>query len=470
MKMQDARCKIQVKPVSCIRHHESRRHESKSINQLSIYLRNTVKWLSRLRGKEEEIETAVAFDEIDTWLEQVSKTLFRDLNTNAARLYDDIEEIRERLKQDISELQNAESTEEVPNRIEKIGLLSRDKMVKHLHSVAEKIVIPAQTDYKTVRAFYQETTSNLEFPFGKSQTNIYCVRSLFPGEIKEVISDLNRLRTVLDQLIASLKGKESQIERLEQVPEFVEAIRKLRSAIEKDKEKNNEQEEECSTLESRIGSEGKRLKLIEEKEEWKQYKAHETELSSLETDLKALESDVRRMFTPLNKPLNLLKKQDETGRHTLSSEERNAIFAILSSPIHALNDDVNAKLLVIKNTIEGDPALLKDRKREQTLNWLDHLINADLVSMKGKRELLQSQIEEVKAKLSGLRILKEKEELEHSIVSAQGLLKQLQEGIDRSKGHIVSLEEKLEEKKQRLLEALEGLAGKRIEVTFYLYS
>ncbi|MBE0516376.1 MAG: hypothetical protein IBX41_03140 [Methanophagales archaeon] len=426
-----------------------------------------MKWLNKIRGKE-EIPSTVSFDGIDTWLEMVSNALFRGLNTNAARLYDEIEAIRERLKQDISELQNAESTEEVPDRIEKIGLLSRDKMVKHLYSVAEKIVIPAQTDYKTVWSFYQETTSSLEFPFGKSQTNIYCVRSLFPSEIKEVISDLNRLRTALDQLIAPLKEKESQIEHLEQVPEFIEAIRELRSAVEKEKEKINDQEGDCSALERRIELEDKRLKLIEEKEEWKQYKAHETELSSLETDLNELESDVRRMFTPLTKALNLLKKQDETGRHTLTPEERNAIAAILASPIDALNDDVNANLLVIKNIIEGDPAVLKDRKREQTLNWLDHLLNTDLVSMKGRREQLQSQIEEVKGTLSDLRILKEKEELEHSLVSAQGQLKQLQEGIDRSKGHIGSLEEDLEEKKRLLLETLEGIAGKKIDLQITL--
>lgn len=425
-----------------------------------------MKWLSRFRGKEEEIETAVEFGEIDAWLEQVTRTLFRDLNANAAQSYDEIEEIRERLKQNISELRNAESTEEVPNRIAKIGLLSRDKMVKHLYSVAEKIVVPEQTDYKTVWSFNQETTASLEFPLGKSQTNVYCVRSLFPSEIKEIISELNRLRTSLDQLITPLKGKESQIEHLEQVPALVAAIKNLQAGIEKDTEAVGEQEEESSALKVRIETEGKRLRLIEGKEEWKQYKALDTELTSLEGDLNALESNVQKMFTPLTKPLTLLKKQDETGRHTLTPEERTAIDSILTSPMRALSEDIAVSLSAVKNIIEVNPGVLKDKKREQALNWIDRLLNADLASITVKREQLQSQIEAVKGKLSGLGILKEKDELENSLASAQGQLKQLQEGIARSKAHIVSLEGELEGKKQRLVETLEELAGREIEVTF----
>jgi hypothetical protein len=427
-----------------------------------------VKWLNRILGKEEEIPFTVAFAEIDTWLELVSKSLFRGLNTNASQLYDEIRDIRERLKQNIAELQDAESNKEVPDSIAKIGLLSRDKMVKHLYSMTEKVVVPTQTDYKTVLSFYNVTTSNLEFPFGKSQKNIYCVRSLFSDEIKTVISDLTRLKKLLDQLIAPIKGKESQIAHLEQVPVIVRDIKELKSGIEKEKENVGNQKEDCSALERRIETEGSRLSKIEENEEWIRFKELENELSLLQEDLNALESNVRKLFSPLNKALELLKKQDETGRHTLTPDERRVISTILSSPIRALEEDINEHLLAIRNIIERDPAILKDRKRDTTLKWIDHLLNADFASMKGKRERLQARIAEIKGKLSDLPILKDKEEIEQSIVSAEGQLTQLQEGIARSKRHIVSWEEELTEKKRLLVAALEGIAGKKIDVTFDL--
>ncbi|MBK5190200.1 MAG: hypothetical protein JJE19_01695 [Methanosarcinales archaeon] len=441
-------------------------HRSKTIKP-DYHLLKYVKWLNRILGKEEEeIPSAVAFDEIDTWLEMVSKSLFRGLNTNASQLYDEIRAIREQLKQNIHEFQDAAPNEEVPDSISKIGVVSRKKMVKDLYSMTEKIAIPTQTDYNAVLSFYSATTSNLEFPFGKSQRNIYCVRSLFPDEIEKVISDLTRLRDLLNQLITPIKGKEKQIAHLEEVPVIVQDVTELKSGIEKEKENVVNQEEEYSALERRIEAEGSKLNKIKEEAEWMLFKELETELDSLEEDLNALESNVRKLFSPLNKALNLLKKQDETGRHTLTPEERRAIASILSSPIQALDEDINGFLLAIRNIIEGDPSVLKDRKRDTTLNWIDNLLNADLSSIKGKRDRLQARIAEIKGKLLDMKILKDKEEIKQSVVSAKGQLTQVQEGITRSKRHIVSLEEGQREKERLLVEALEEIAGKKIDVTF----
>jgi len=441
-------------------------HRSKTIKP-DYHLLKYVKWLNRILGKEEEeIPSAVAFDEIDTWLEMVSKSLFRGLNTNASQLYDEIRAIREQLKQNIHEFQDAAPNEEVPDSISKIGVVSRKKMVKDLYSMTEKIAIPTQTDYNAVLSFYSATTSNLEFPFGKSQRNIYCVRSLFPDEIEKVISDLTRLRDLLNQLITPIKGKEKQIAHLEEVPVIVQDVTELKSGIEKEKENVVDQEQEYSALERRIEAEGSKLNKIKEEAEWMLFKELETELDSLEEDLNALESNVRKLFSPLNKALNLLKKQDETGRHTLTPEERRAIASILSSPIQALDEDINGFLLAIRNIIEGDPSVLKDRKRDTTLNWIDNLLNADLSSIRGKRDRLQARIAEIKGKLLDMKILKDKEEIKQSVVSAKGQLTQVQEGITRSKRHIVSLEEELREKERLLVEALEEIAGKKIDVTF----
>ena len=424
-----------------------------------------MKWLNRIRGKE-EIPSTVAFNEIDVWLDVASKSLFRGLSSNAEQLYKGIRDISERLKQHTSELQDAEPDENMPAQITKVGLPSRDKLVKHLRSVTEKISIPSQTDYKTVLSFYRVTASNIAFVFDKSSKTIFHVRSLFSDEVKEVVSDLNQLRTALDQLITPIKRKERQIMNLERVPEIVKEIKELKSMIEKEKEKVCEQEEECSAVERRIETEGKRLSAIEEEEEWMRFKELETELSSLKEELNALESDVGKLFSPINKALSLLKKQDETGRHTLTPEVRKAISSILSSPIQALGEDINKFLCSIANIIEGDASILKDRKRDGTLKWIDHLLNSELASIKGKHELLQSRIEESKGKLLELTILKDRKEIEQSIVSAKGQLTRLQETIDRAKRHIVSLEGELRGKEQLLLGALEGIADKKIDVEF----
>jgi len=426
-----------------------------------------MKWLNRIRGKE-EIPTTVAFNEIDVWLDAASKSLFRSLSSNAEQLYKVIRDICDRLEQHTNELQDAEPDENMPAQIAKIGLLNRDKLVKHLRSVTEKISIPSQTDYKTVLSFYEATASNIAFVVDKSSKTIFHVRSLFSDEVKEIVSDLNQLRTALDQLITPIKRKERQIMNLERVPEIVKEMKELKSTIEKEKEKVCEHEEECSALEKRIETEGKRLSAIEEEEEWMRFKELETELSSLKEELNALESDVGKLFAPIKKALSLLKKQDETGRHTLSPEVRRAISSILSSPIQALGEDINKFLRSIANEIEEDASILKNRKRDATLKWIYHLLNSKLSSIKEKHDGLQSGIEESKGKLSELTILKDRKEIEQSIALANGELTRLQETLDRAKRHIVSLEGELRGKEQLLLGALEGIADKRINVEFEL--
>ncbi|MCW3140763.1 MAG: hypothetical protein N2V72_01075 [Methanophagales archaeon] len=425
------------------------------------------KWLNRILGKE-KIPSTVAFDEIDSWLEVASKSLFHGLSTNADQLYEEISKIRERLEQHTSELHDAEPDENMPPQIAKIGLSNRDKMVKHLYSLTEKMLIPAQTDYKTVLSFYEKTTSSINFVFDKSSRTIYYVRSLFPEEVKEVITDLKQLKTALDQLITPMKGKESQIMNLERASELAVDIKEVKSRIEKEKENVCALEAECSALERRIEMEGERLHAIEEQEEWTRFKELETELFSMKEELNALESDVSKLFSPINKALNLLKKQDETGRRTLTPETQRAISSILSSPIQALGKDINGFLLSIRDIIEEDASSLKERKRDTTLKWIDHLLHSELSSIKGKHEGLQSRIEEVMGKLASMTILKEREELEKSIVSAKGQLSRLQGEVARTKRHVFSLEEELIEKKGLLSEVLEGIAGKKIDVEFDL--
>ncbi|RZN36321.1 MAG: hypothetical protein EFT35_08035 [Methanophagales archaeon ANME-1-THS] len=424
-----------------------------------------MKWLDKIRSKD-EIPSTVPFDGLDNWLGSVSQSLFRGLSTKADQIYREIRDTRERLKQNAARLQDAEPDETMPDHILKIGLLNRDRIVKHLYSVTDKIAIPSQTDYKTVLSFYRGMIATLDFPFGKSSKNIYCVRSLFPDEINELILDLNRLRTALNQLITLIKGKESQVMHLEHVPEIVQALKNLSSGIEKEKEKIYYQEEISAALEKKIEGEEERLRTIEASDEWIQFKELKIELGSLEEAVTMLESNVSKLFFPVKNALNLLKKQDETGRHSLTPEVRGAISAILASPIQALGEDIHKSLLAIRTTLEGDPSILKDRKREKTLKWIEYLLNADLPHLKTERDQLHSRIEEINGMLLDLQILNDRMGIEQSIASAKGQLIHVQEEIARSKNHIVSLEQERREQEKLLSGALEGIAGKKIEVTF----
>lgn len=424
-----------------------------------------MKWLSRLRGREAiAVPTTVAFEELDALLAQVTKALLGDLSANAEQGCTAIRESRDRLRQRVAELEDADSTEQVPDRIVKIGLTSRKKMVKHLQSITEKITLPAQTDYHTIIDLHRETTAALEFPFGKSQTNIYCVRSLFPNEIKEIITELNQLRSGLDLLIAPLQGKEQQLQALERVPELAASIEELRAELVQEREHLVHHENELTTLNQLIEAERKRQQTLEAGEEWHRFTALERERSALEAELGELESNVQKLFAPLSKPLTLLMKQDESGRLTLAQAERHAISVLLESPSQALEGDIAGSLSSIKGLIEGDPTVLKDRKRENALKWLDKLLEADLVSIAEKRQSLESQIAEVDASCANSAIRQEKEVRERALSAAQEQLTQAQEERERAAKRIASIRADFANKKQFLGAALAALAGKEIEL------
>lgn len=426
-----------------------------------------MKWLSRLRGKdEEEFPTTLTFAELDAWLEQVSGALFRELSENAAHCYAEIAAVRERLKDRIEQLQTAESTEQVPDRIAKIGLVYREKMAKHLATIAEKLVIPTQTDYQTVLSFYKEATSNLEFPFGKSERNVFCVRSLYPGEIKELIAELNQLRSALNQLIAPLKGKEQLIQDWELVPVLVRALTELQTARATEGASIHARAEAVSMLRRESEEKANRLRMLDASDDWNRYKALEADLAAVEAEYTEFETNVRKLFIPLTKPLELLQKQDDTGRHPLSPETRKAVTALLASPLESLGDELPNFLRAIQQTIAADPQVLKDRKREQALNWLEMLLQANLTALKETQQRLLTKRAAIKTELSDAPVLAAKEQLEAARGTIQTQLRHQEEESQRSRNRLELLAAEQRSKQQELRAALGRITGKQIEVIF----
>ncbi|RLG34400.1 hypothetical protein DRN80_03420 [Methanosarcinales archaeon] len=427
-----------------------------------------MKWLNRITGRAvAEIPSIVAFHEMDTWLEKVSELLFRGLGTNTMALYEEIADKREELKQYISELRNAEPKADMPAQITKIGLLSRDKMVKLLYSLCDKIVIPSQTDYKTVLDFHNMAYHSIESVLAKIFKNIYYVRSLFPDEVREVEANLNQLRDILDRLIAPMKGKETKVIDLSRVHALIQRIREQMAEIESEKEKIRAEEEERAAIKHEIELSERKLQVIEEEAEWKRLKEYEAELTAIGEELNTLRQDINNLFTPLQKPLSLLKKQDRTGRINLSPTVRTVITSILSSPVQALNEDIEDYLRSIRAVILEMDAL-KERTRDRALKWIDHLLNTDtdLSGIRARYELLSSMAEEVRSKLSALEITKEKEGLEHAITAARGQLTRLDDLIAKRRRGIESQEKELVANEILLQKELEEITGKRIEVKF----
>jgi len=208
------------------------------------------------------------------------------------------------------------------------------------------------------------------------------------------------------------------------------------------------------------------LRMLEASDDWTRYKAREAELAAVEAEYTEFETNVRNLFVPLTKPLELLQKQDETGRHPLSPETRKAVTALLASPRESLGDELPDRLRAIQRTIAEDPVVLKDRKREQALNWLEKLFQANLAALKETQQRLLTKRAAIKAALSDVPVLAEKELLEAARGTMQTQLRHLEKESEQSRNRLEILTAEQRLKQQELRAALGRITSKQIEVIF----
>ncbi len=421
-----------------------------------------MKWLSRIRGKGEDIPATVTFDGIDTWLERVTNTLFGGLSTDA---YEEVVLIREELRNSINKLRDASPKEDMPAQVTKIGLLSRDKMVKLLYSLCDRLVVPARVDYRTVSEFHDMASRSIDSVFRKVSKSTYFVRSLFPDELKEVEACIDQLITVLNRLARPLKAKEKEFADLAHVYALISRIRSQMAEIESEKEHIRADEAEYDTVKRGLERSEEQLRAIEQRPEWKRLLACQSELAALKNELAATESEINNLFAPIQKPLNLLKKQDDAGRIQLAPDVRSAVYSILNSPVQALNEDIEGYLRAIRVVIHEN-SILKESKRESALKWIDHLLSTDLAGLSARYESLIAKEEALRRVLSESSLKTEREELEHAIATARGQLRRLEEAIAKRKRAIESRQEELAMKKKLLQSELENITGKPIVVVY----
>jgi len=407
----------------------------------------------------------VDFGDIDPWLEGAKQSLFRNLDSNSRQIYGNIKSLSEKLKQDAIKLKNAEPKEKTSDYLRTRGPPNRDKMAVHLNALIEKISVPEDTDYKTVLSFYRDTSVILESPFGKMSHNIRYVNAVFPEETKTIMSDVKKMRSLFNQLISPLKGKENAIENLEKVRDLSIELKGLISELEKEKERLHD-EEKSSELRKKIDMERQKSKAIEESEDWKRYMKLEKNLFSLKERLKEGESEINGLFFPLNKTLSLLKKEDETGKRTLLQEERETVLSILSSPIKALSErKAHVHLSTMKGAIKEDP-VLNESKKGRALRTLDELSKVEFSSKIGGLEELKKAIKNTEKELSDTTVFRDIRESEKSVESLERELIRAEEENARSGRHVTSVREQISEEKRLLSELLESISGRGVDLIF----
>ncbi|MDP2844877.1 MAG: cell surface protein, partial [Candidatus Methanoperedens sp.] len=171
-------------------------------------------WIDRLFGKKEESPSQITFDELPEWLESRSHKISEGISKQASSLYSDIEKALREIKESTTLLEEAEPEGRFHLKMVKVSKSNRDNMARQVRMLLENITIPQATDVKTIVAFHENAVQTLTVCLENMMKSYQYTKLVFLEESKQVISDVNALGRLLNQLIEPINNKKTVLDAL----------------------------------------------------------------------------------------------------------------------------------------------------------------------------------------------------------------------------------------------------------------
>ncbi len=390
-----------------------------------------VKWLNKILGKQNQqkphIADAVAFRDLGDWVSDRTKAELGGFFESAAQIFAEIEETKEELIRDIESLKAAEPPE-LPSRVVRVGFAARDSMIKQINVMIDRISTPAM-DYLDIMEFYRSIDTALDSTIEKSAKSHHRAKYLFPKEVGAVFTDIRgikislaKLRDLLDREGAKIKGFDELTETIQRIDDINRDIVVGNSNIKKSGSKTDEIKREISDYTAK-------LEQLSQSEEWSSFVELEDKLKEREMEANNIESNVTELFIPLNKALNRMKKQSESGRYTLSRKQKELLDVCLENPISADVADANDFLIEMLQIVESGALGLKDKKRDKIVDQIGQIIDS-FAPKKERYDALKSETREIEHQISDLTISKTKTTLERQLAEKNREIARIDEELD----------------------------------------
>lgn len=445
-------------------------------------------WLSKILGKRDEKTTTptptthtIAFNELEDWFANESKKELGEFFGSVARIMTEIGEVKERLAHDLNVLGTAEPSE-APPRVLRMVTVSRDNLIKQINALIGRINVPAMggaggggggeeggdgdegdTDYSDVMDFYRSTDASIETTLERSMKSHTRTRHLFPKETTAVVSDIRTIKESLAKLKDLLDLNGSKIERFETVSGEIRRINEIQDELARRRSELDGIASEIKELEQNTSDQESQLLQLEERDEWVLFTELGRELSQSKQEIGDIETSVTELFMPLGKALNRMKKQSESGRHTLSKKDETMLATCLEDPISACASDVSEFMAVMLQLVESGALGLTDKKRDKIIDQIKQITDS-FASKKDRYDALNSGIVALGERKSDLAISRTKAELEKGIADNGREIAQLEGKTNNMSEEVERGVQELEDLKKRIAGAA-SLIG-QVQVVF----
>ncbi len=417
-----------------------------------------MKWLNKILGKQNQQKPrtadTVAFRDLKGWVSDRTRAELGGLFESAAQIFAEIEKTKEELIRDIKSLKVADPPE-LPSRVLKVGFAARDSMIKQINVMIDRISTPAM-DYPDIMEFCRSIDTALDATIEKSAKSHHRAKYLFPKEVGAVFTDLRsikislaKLRDLLDREGAKIRGFDEITETIQRIDAIKRDIVAGNSKIKKNSSKTDEIKREISDCTTK-------LEQLSQSKEWSSFVELEDRLNEREMEANNIESNVTELFVPLNKALNRMKKQSESGRYTLSKKQKKLLDMCLETPISVDVADVNDFLIEMLQIVESGALGLKDKKRDKIVDQIDQIMDS-FAPKKERYDTLKSKTREIEHQISDLTISKTKTTLERQLSEKNREIAQIDEDLVNQGEELKMRRTELEDRKAELSDAVNSI-------------
>ncbi len=402
-----------------------------------------MKWIDRIFGNKESRRETISFEQLPLWLDSKFRKISDETSGEVSSIFPGIQKTLLKIKNSTGELENKKPEGRFHLKLVKIATSNRDNMAKQVNMLLENIIIPKDKDVKTIITFHKNGMQTLGVCLENMMKSYQYTKLVYFEESKNVIADVNSLGRLLNQLIEPINSKTLLFDALARSQELVSSIKNITVDIDSMERSIKADDVKTVSLKKEIDEQKRSLDIQLQSEPWKQYALSKDHLVILESDAEKKSSEINGIISPLAKAINRLKQLSDSGRHTLSPQDREALNLCISCPV-----DVPPEFFVTFQKIveSGDLNLPKTDKLLPQIQ----LAASNLGEKRKEYYSIRQDIERKNNEISNLKVIGEEKDLKETLSTLQDKLTMTEKELDTSRKQLELLKQDHGSKKDEL--------------------
>ena len=387
-------------------------------------------WIKNLFRKKETEKQAINLSDISPWLNERTKQTRALLNKQLADILFEMKELVEKLKSEISVLENYEVDYKghIENKVKSVVLGHRTNYIRLINQFIDSLDFPGEVNYKTANNFYTRTFDALNKFSAETVKTYYTVQHLFHKQVDDIAKTIK----LFDKKLQSIKylTEKNNIHLLEKAKN---KINQLNLEIKKKEDIFKSIEEKKQKLSN---SKQSRIDFTNRLEELKQGRDYlglhnlKIDLNKIDNEINSLETELIQLFSPLEHALKKYQK--------ITLEDEELIGRYIEKAHEALVLDKDFKiihiLLNLKNSVLSDSIELKEKKKEKTIETIDKIDKEVLDNFLAKRKEKLDNKKTIEEQINANKILDSVKEMEYKINHVTNLINKLKLDIEEKEG------------------------------------